>query len=269
MIKMYLTILLMRGIFQISKYIGFEEILSTINAKNYDLRREIQTIEVTCEKRKNSVVFPLTEHVRGMVYAMLSNNRPWKGIEENIEKIDAIFHNFDIDYLLTVSPEELTRQIAAIHCGNRQIKWQMESLSGNIQTLQRIAADHGSIDHYYNSTDIDVVVKSLAYSGQKYKLNYMGLALVCEYLKGMGLDVIKPDVHVCRIIGRLGYSKHNPATYWEAIDVSRSIAAEYNLSMAAVDTILWQYGVENKLGICGAEPKCSDCLAEHCSARNQ
>ena len=145
----------------------------------------------------------------------------------------------------------------------------MESLSENIQTLQRIAADHGSIDHYYNSTDIDVVIKSLAYSGKKYKLNYMGLALVCEYLKGAGLDIIKPDIHVCRIIGRLGYSKHNPATDWEAIDVSRSIAAEYNLSMAAVDTILWQYGVENKLGICGAEPKCSDCLAEHRSARNQ
>ena len=105
-------------------------------------------IGLTCgwqarEKRKNGVVFPLTEHVRGMVYAMLSNNRPWKGIEENIEKIDAIFHDFDIDYLLTASPEELTRQLTAIQCGNRQIKRQMESLSENIQTLQRIAALSG------------------------------------------------------------------------------------------------------------------------------
>ena len=52
----------------------------------------------------------------------------------------------------------------------------------------------------------------------------MGVALVCEYLKGVGVDIIKPDVHVRRIIGRLGYSKHNPATVRETMDVCKAIA---------------------------------------------
>ena len=252
-------------------YIGFKELLSTMETRNYDWRKEIQWFEPMHQKAKSGTAFSLCDHVRGMVYAMLSSNRPWVGIEQNMDNIDAIFHHFDVDYLLTVSPEELTRQITAIRCGNLQIKRQMESLSENIQTLQRIAADHGSIDHYYNSSPIVDVVKSLGDSGRKYKLKWMGRPLVCAYLMGMGYDICKPDVHVCRIIGRLDYSKKSPkcATNMEAIKICEAIATEYDLLLVEVDTILWQYGVENKLGICGAEPKCSDCPVEHCSARNQ
>ena len=172
-----------------------------------------------------------------MVCAMLSNNRPWERIAENSEKIDAIFQNFNIDYLLTASPEELEQKLREIKCGNRQIKRQMIGLSDNIKTLQQIATDCGTIDNYYNSTAIDVLIKSLSTPGQKYKLKGMGTPLVCEYLKGVGFDIIKPDVHVCRIVGRLGYSKHNPATLQEALDVCKAITDEYNLSQVAVDTV--------------------------------
>ncbi len=195
-----------------SGYIEFKEIVDTMEAQNYDWRKEIRDIERVQEKRKNKVDFSLTEHVKAMVYSMLSNNRPWDGIAKNSEKIDAIFQNFNIDYLLTASPEELEQKLKEIKCGNRQIKNQMLNLSGNIKTLQRIASDFGTIDNYYNTTATDTLIKSLSVSGQKYKLKYMGVPLVCEYLKGVGIDIIKPDQHVCRIIGRLGYSKHNPAT---------------------------------------------------------
>lgn len=230
-----------------SGYIEFKEIVDTMEAQNYDWRKEIRDIERVQEKRKNKVDFSLTEHVKAMVYSMLSNNRPWDGIAKNSEKIDAIFQNFNIDYLLTASPEELEQKLKEIKCGNRQIKNQMLNLSGNIKTLQRIASDFGTIDNYYNSTDVNTLIKSLSDSRKKYKLKWMGVALVCEYLKGVGIDIIKPDQHVCRIIGRLGYSKHNPATVQEALDVCKTIADEYDLSQAAVDTVFWQYCAKDKL----------------------
>lgn len=247
-----------------SGYIEFKEIVDTMEAQNYDWRKEIRDIERVQEKRKNKVDFSLTEHVKAMVYSMLSNNRPWDGIAKNSEKIDAIFKNFHIDYLLTASPEELEQKLKEIKCGNRQIKNQMLNLSGNIKTLQRIASDFGTIDNYYNSTDVNTLIKSLSDSRKKYKLKWMGVALVCEYLKGVGIDIIKPDQHVCRIIGRLGYSKHNPATVQEALDVCKTIADEYDLSQAAVDTVFWQYCAKDKFEICSDVPKCNHCGVQNC-----
>ncbi len=247
-----------------SNYLEFKEIVDTMEAQNYDWRKEIQDIEQAQEKRKNKTEFSLAEHVRTMVYAMLSNNRPWAGIAKNLEKIDAIFKNFHIDYLLTASPEELEQKLKEIKCGNRQIKNQMLNLSGNIKTLQRIASDFGTIDNYYNSTDVNTLIKSLSDSRKKYKLKWMGVALVCEYLKGVGIDIIKPDQHVCRIIGRLGYSKHNPATVQEALDVCKTIADEYDLSQAAVDTVFWQYCAKDKFEICSDVPKCNHCGVQNC-----
>ena len=143
----------------------------------------------------------------------------------------------------------------------------MIGLSDNIKTLQQIATDCGTIDNYYNSTAIDVLIKSLSTPGQKYKLKGMGTPLVCEYLKGVGFDIIKPDVHVCRIVGRLGYSKHNPATLQEALDVCKAITDEYNLSQVAVDTVFWQYCAKNKLEICTADPKCDCCGVKNCPSK--
>ena len=140
----------------------------------------------------------------------------------------------------------------------------MLNLSGNIKTLQRIASDFGTIDNYYNSTDVNTLIKSLSDSRKKYKLKWMGVALVCEYLKGVGIDIIKPDQHVCRIIGRLGYSKHNPATVQEALDVCKTIADEYDLSQAAVDTVFWQYCAKDKFEICSDVPKCNHCGVQNC-----
>ena len=250
-----------------SNYIEFKEIVDTMEAQNYDWRKEIRDIEQAQEKRKNKTDFSLAEHVRTMVYAMLSNNRPWERIAENSEKIDAIFQNFNINYLLTASPEELEQKLREIKCGNRQIKRQMLGLSDNIKTLQQIATDYGTIDNYYNSTAIDVLIKSLSTPGQKYKLKGMGTPLVCEYLKGVGIDIIKPDQHVCRIIGRLGYSKHNPATVQEALDVCKTIADEYGLSQAAVDTVFWQYGANDKFEICDDKPKCNLCGVKNCPSK--
>ena len=101
----------------------------------------------------------------------------------------------------------------------------------------------------------------------EYKLHEMGVALVCEYLKGVGIPLVKPDRHVCRIIGRLGFSKTIPAGEIETLRICDEIAKHLNMSHALVDTILWQYGVEEKCGICGDEPDCARCGVTSCPNR--
>lgn len=141
----------------------------------------------------------------------------------------------------------------------------MQSLKDNIETLERIVDDYDSVDNYYNNTNIKELLKSL--SGGKYKLKQMGVPLVSEYLKGVGMDVIKPDVHVCRILTRLGYSKSNKITDDEAFDICCDIAKEYSISNVEVDSILWQYCAKNYFEVCCDKPKCSICGVTNCKSR--
>ena len=200
-----------------------------------------------------------------MVFALLSNQRPWKHIEANRAYINNLFKNFDTNYIKETDYQYFVDGLLAKHCGNRQIRKQMQSLKDNIETLERIEKDYDSVDNYYNKTDIKDLLESL--SGGTYKLKQMGVPLVSEYLKGVGMDVIKPDVHVCRILTRLGYSKSNKITDDEAFDICCDIAKEYSISNVEVDSILWQYCAKNYFEVCCDKPKCSICKVSNCKSR--
>lgn len=247
------------------QFIEFQEIIDTMESAKYDYKLEYQWILNNLKNRKDGKTFTLQEHLGALVFALLSNQRPWKPIADNKAKIEKLFHNFDVDYLKKINPEYLSQEMLKLKCGNRQIKKQMESLKDNIATFEKITKDYGSVDNYYNSTDTLTLVKDL--SSGKYKMKQMGIALISEYLKGVGVDIVKPDVHVCRLLGRLGYTEHNPAKEKEAFDVCHKIAQEYNVFDMEVDSILWQYCADSYFQQCTDKPNCRNCLVKKCKHR--
>lgn len=251
------------------KYSEFQQVVDTLKRVRPDFESEIAQIEERRTGAEGARELSLSDHVKTMVYAQLSNNRPWEPIEQNRSKIDGIFHDYDVSFLKNADPNALTMQLLAIRCGNRQIRNQMNHLAHNISCLEKIQQDHGSIDTYYRNTDPVTVVKSLALNADSasYKLKWMGVPLVCEYLKGVGVDIVKPDTLLRRLLGRLGYSRKIPATEWEAISICREIGAEYGLSQPMVDTVLWQYCAVGKAEICTAVPQCTQCGAVGCPSR--
>ena len=251
----------------ITRYPEFQKLIDTMKARGFDYKKDYQTVIDHVNQRARKEPFSLSEHVSGMVFSQLSNQRPWKPIQDNAETIIRIFHYFDADYILKMSTEqlnEIVNDLKAIRCGNRQIVKQVAALQDNIRTLQRIAADYGSIDAYYNETPMDEVMQSLSAGNGKYKLKQMGVPLVSEYLRNVGVDIIKPDTHVKRILGRLGYTASNPATDDEAFLVCEEIAAEYGMQNIEVDAVLWQYCANSYSPICTATPKCEECKAYPC-----
>ena len=59
------------------------------------------------EKREQGKHFTISDHIRGMVYAMLSSGISWERVEKDIDEstgrilsIDKIFQNYDADTLL-------------------------------------------------------------------------------------------------------------------------------------------------------------------------
>lgn len=247
-------------------YPEFQLLINTMEENNYDYKKEVEGIKQNVTKRDTQGL-SLSDHVKAMVYAQLSNNRPWGRINDNVGKINKIFFNFDTDALKGASSDQLVESITKIRCGNRQIKHQMYFLKQNIETLERIQSTENGIDNYYKSLPVKKLVTTLSRSESKYKLKYMGVSLVCEYLKGVGIEVVKPDVHIRRLIGRLGYSKKQPATVWETIDICKKIAEKYNKPQYFVDSILWQYCAENKFELCTEQPKCERCLVKNCKGR--
>ena len=212
-------------------------------------------------KRKSGKEYSLSEHVDAMVFSLLSSQRDWKPIEQNADRIRSIFHNFDITWILAKTPEQLNAlvdELKAIKCGNRQIKNQIQTLPDNIKTLQRIAEEHGSVDQYYNKTPAQELLQALSDGRSTYKLKQMGVPLVSEYLRNVGIDLVKPDVHVTRLLGRLGYTEHSPATFEEVFNVCDKIGKTYGIYNVQVDAILWGYCADGRLKKCIASPDCQN-----------
>lgn len=247
-------------------YEDFAMLRATMAASGYELDEEYKRPLAYIERRKNGERFSMEEHVKGMIYALLSNERQWKGVQDKLGEIDAIFYDYNPDKIKNEKPDAFENAIRELRAGNRQIKRQMQALKPNIETLEKIEAEYGSVDEYYNSTDKYDVVKALARG--KYKLRCMEAPLVSEYLKNVGVDIVKPDRHVNRLIGYLGYSKHSPARVKETFSVCEGIAAEYKISNVEVDAVLWQYCAEGRFAKCGERPACAGCLVKNCKGRN-
>lgn len=218
--------------------------------------------------RKNGKEFSFSEHLNGLVFSLLSNQRPWEPIERNTSKICDIFYNFDRDKMLKTEYTVFEEKIREIKCGNRAIKKQMESLNYNIRVLQQIESVYGSLDNFVTSDSPHKIAMELS-SGSQYKLKQVGYALALEYLRNVGIDAVKPDTHIIRILGheRLGLSEKVP-TPNEAVEIVEEISKETGYSLSYIDAILWLFCAEGYGDICSNEPKCDICrLKMYCNFR--
>lgn len=80
-------------------YEEFGEIIKTMKFNSYDYTENITTTLNALNDRKNGKNYSLSDHICSMVFALLSNQRPWKHIEDNQEKIKTLFNNFDVDFI--------------------------------------------------------------------------------------------------------------------------------------------------------------------------
>ena len=65
--------------------------------------------------------FSMSEHIRAMIYSLLTNNRRWDQVERNIEEIDKIFYDYDKERKLNTPPEFFVEQIQKIKVNGRTV----------------------------------------------------------------------------------------------------------------------------------------------------
>ena len=231
-----------------------------------------QTYESTVEEnviaRKNGKEYSLSDHLQGLIYSLLSNQRPWNRIVPHLSEIDSIFYNYDVDRVKATDGDFFANEICRIKCGNRNIASQMRNISKNIEIMEKIEQDYGSMDMFVTSAPAYEVVKSLSAYNSKYKLYNVGEALAWEYLRNVGIDGVKPDVHLCRFFGgnRMGKGNHSPASMREVYETVLRVSKNTGLSMTLIDSLVWNYCAEGYGEVCTANPKCTQCpIREFCS----
>ena len=224
-------------------------------------------------KRNGGIPFTLRDHVRAMVYSMLSAERPWLVIAEKENQINEIFYDFYPDRIMAESFENFVDKIRKINCGNRRIRFQMKALKNNIEKLKSFEQCCGSVDEYYvtamgNGALLSELVVLLSDSRRKEKLKELGVPLASEYLRRVGYDIPKPDRHIQRVLGSriLGCTEKEIATYSEVFGIFQELKKALNKSACEIDSILWTYCAKGYEPICTAtDPKCTQCVAsEYC-----
>lgn len=251
-----------------------EELLKQMPEKLW----EKSFIKQQIERRQNGELFTTTDHIRAMVYSMLSSGISWDKVAKNmnpetkcITSVDKIFCDYDLEQLLKLTPTQLRDSIKEIHCATQSTLKQMESLlTVNVPKLLSIEKTYGTIDTYYQKfIEIDNTLKNLiillSATESTSKLEQMNIALICEYLRNIGHDIPKPDRHICRILSSeyLAFSDEKKVTPFEAFDIIMKLSKKTGKSAAEVDYILWSYCADGYGEICTLKnPKCKTCKAK-------
>lgn len=218
--------------------------------------------------RAEGKVFTLEEHLQGMIYSFLSAQTVWANIENHFTDIDKLFFGYDKEKIKQHEYMYYVIGLKRLNCGSRLTNAQMKVLHKNIETIESIIDEYGSMDTFVISRPQKEIVKIMSDSTSKYKIKQFGPALTWEYLRNVGVDGAKPDVHMKRILGcnRLGVSRKENATDIEVLDTVKQLSDETGLWMADIDYLIWLYCATDKGEVCTATPHCEKCVVrEYCN----
>jgi hypothetical protein len=240
-----------------------ERLQQTLTAVGCDYKRIVDEFGQVraSEQRAQGKTFQLADHIRGLILSLLSNQRRWGPIAQNLDRIDRIFFHYSADAIKAADPSHFKQQLLAIQCGNRQIAKQMAALAGNIAVFAKIEAEHGSLDRFVESADPHEIALRLSAPG-KFKLRQIGYTLAMEYLRNVGVRASKPDVHVRRAIGRLrlGLVDADEPSEEQAYRTMGEVADEVGMNRTYLDNLLWLFCAKDYGNVCGAAPRCTVCL---------
>ncbi len=222
------------------------------------------------QEREEGKHFTFQEHVRGLVYALLSNQTKWIRIAPHLNEIDELFRNYDPSFLRDTEGSYFAEGLFRLKCGNVRTRDQMDALADNVRLMERLQARYGSMDAYVTSAPAYRIVKNLSDPSSAHKLKMIGEALAWEYLRNVGIDGAKPDTHLRRFLGnaRMGNARDETATPEEALRQVDELAAATGLRLVEIDNLIWSYCADGYGEICTASPHCEKCvIRKYCHSR--
>lgn len=229
-----------------------------------------RTVLQAVEDRRNGKVFSFSEHLKGLVFSLLSSQRDWGEIHRNRQYIEKLFLNFDKDKIKNTDYHDFIKGLVSHSLGNRAIHKQMETLNYNISILEKIDKEYGSLDDFITRLKPNAISALFACKESPYALKQIGFPLALEYLRNVGIDTVKPDVHIVRIFKKLGLIKDTDSAERDVLEAIEILSNVSGYSKAYIDFLLWHYCSKSFGNICSENnPKCDECVIQgYCGGNN-
>ena len=205
--------------------------------------------------------YSLNDHTKALILAKLSNRQKWFKIENNIDKIQNIFLDFDANKILQTNENDIIAKIKHIKCGTQVTDRDFNQLHQNIRILLLIDNKFNSIDDFVTSKPAHEIVNLLSEPTSKFKMQTIGPALAWEYIRNVGIDGAKPDVHLKRILSsnRLNFLDSNSPTDEDFHKTLEDIKLNTGKALAEIDNLLWSFCASGYAEICTSTPQCHKC----------
>lgn len=184
------------------------------------------------------------------------------------DDIKKAFSNYDIDKVSQYTDGELKKMMNNPKLIRNEKK--LRACIKNAKIMKGISKECGSFGEYLDQkkNELEKLKEELI-----ERFRYLGNVLVLDYLRDVGIDAIKPDVHVVRVMHRLGLigsGDMSPGNIGRVIGAASQMSRESGEKLSVIDAVFWMYGGGGdnhvKKAICPKnKPLCSECpLTAYC-----
>jgi len=158
------------------------------------------------------------------------------------------FYQFDVEKVASLS-EDLQNQAMRIcsHSGFRNLRkamWCIQNARRIIQLDRAMEYQDGLRGYLVEMSKKDPfelvelaprIVKELKFKG-------IGEITVFHFLKNVGIDIFKPDIHVRRILTKLGLVERENASQFETCKAMSFLSRVSGMRLSELDTLLFVFG---------------------------
>jgi 3-methyladenine DNA glycosylase Tag len=161
-------------------------------------------------------------------------------IENKLPSIKKAFADFDIMRVNAYDDSNLRKMLLnpSIIRNERKL-WDCIL---NARKMKALSDEFGSFGKYLSQHSDNVQDLALEL---KHHFHSVGDAVALNYLKDVGMDTIKPDVHVLRIFNRLGFldsEKQSEQNTQKTIKVAERMKVLPSDKLSVIDAVFWMYG---------------------------
>ena len=186
----------------------------------------------------------------------------WLRFEPEIRKE---FSDYKPDKVAKYKPKDVERMLHNPKMIRH--KGKIKACIHNAKVIVDLSEKYNGFWKFLYKHEIEDLVEKL-----KSKMKWMGDAIAYGFLRYVGMEVVKPDSNVRRLLFRLGLTESEaptPQTYKRIQEVGRSMAEANNVEMPVIDYTLYMFGAGEKpfvkYAVCSKVPKCKMCeLVKYC-----
>ena len=180
----------------------------------------------------------------------------WLRFEPEIRKE---FSNYKPDKVANYNQKDVERMLSNPKMIKNRKK--IDACVHNAKKIVSMSKEYGSFWRWLANHTTEELVEKL-----RSNFKWMGYTNAYASLLYCGMDVMKTDLNVRRVLFRLGLldsEVSTPKTYKQIQTIGRKMAEAVSVKVAVIDYVLYMYGAGEKpfvkYAICGKVPKCDEC----------